>query len=81
MSQATLCTKNQIAIAREARCALSLKPGDKLLVTVLADRVMIIQKPKSLAKALYGIARGLCPEDYFRKEPAPCFLEAQIELL
>jgi AbrB family looped-hinge helix DNA binding protein len=64
----TLSFNNQIVIPREARRALGLKPGDKLLVTVLGDRVVIIQKPKSHAKAFHGIARGLCPEDYLRKE-------------
>jgi AbrB family looped-hinge helix DNA binding protein len=68
MSEATLCTKNQIVIPREARRALNLNPGDKPMVTVFADRVVMIQKPKSLAKVLCGIARGLYPEDYLRKE-------------
>jgi AbrB family looped-hinge helix DNA binding protein len=34
MMEATLSANNQIVIPREAREALSLKPGDKLLVAV-----------------------------------------------
>ena len=33
MAEATLSSKNQIVIPREAREALQLKPGDKLLIT------------------------------------------------
>ncbi|MGA3323781.1 MAG: AbrB/MazE/SpoVT family DNA-binding domain-containing protein [Terriglobia bacterium] len=47
MAEATLSTKNQIVIPREAREALQLKPGDKLLVVVCGERVIALQKPKS----------------------------------
>jgi AbrB family looped-hinge helix DNA binding protein len=39
MAEATLSPKNQIVIPREARAALNLKPGDKLLVVVRGKRV------------------------------------------
>jgi AbrB family looped-hinge helix DNA binding protein len=32
MTEATLSAKNQIVIPREAREALGLKPGDKILI-------------------------------------------------
>ena len=37
MAEATLSSKNQIVIPREAREALQLKPGDKLIVTAHYD--------------------------------------------
>ena len=68
MAEATLSSKNQIVIPREAREALEIKPGDKLLITVLGGRVLVLEKPKSHRTALAGIARGLYPKDYLRKE-------------
>lgn len=68
MAEATLSSKNQIVIPREAREALDLKPGDKLLIVVRGSDVLVLQKPKSYAKALRGRARGLYPKDYLRKE-------------
>jgi AbrB family looped-hinge helix DNA binding protein len=68
MAEATISSKNQIVIPREAREALGVKPGDKLLVVVRDGRVIMLPKPKSFAKAIRGIARGTYPEDYLRKE-------------
>jgi AbrB family looped-hinge helix DNA binding protein len=68
MAEATLSSKNQIVIPREAREALGLKPGDKLLVVVSSDKVLVLEKPKSYHKALRGIARGVYPKDYLKKE-------------
>lgn len=68
MAEATLSSKNQIVIPREARKALDLKPGDKLLVIVRGRDLLVLQKPKSYHKAIRGIARGLYPKDYLRKE-------------
>lgn len=68
MAEATLSSKNQIVIPREARQALGLKPGDKLLVVVSSDKVLVLQKPESHRLALRGIARGIYPKDYLKKE-------------
>jgi AbrB family looped-hinge helix DNA binding protein len=68
MAEATLSSKNQVVIPREARKALGLKPGDKVLFTVLGNQVIIIQKPKSFRVALRGLGRGLYPPDYLKKE-------------
>ena len=68
MAEATLSSKNQIVIPLEARKALGLKPGDKLLCTVLGERVIVIKKPKSFAAALRGLGRGLYPPNYLGKE-------------
>lgn len=66
MAEATLSSKNQIVIPREAREALDLKPGDKLLVTVMGGKVLVLEKPKSYHKAILG--RGTYPKDYLKKE-------------
>jgi AbrB family looped-hinge helix DNA binding protein len=68
MAEATLSSKNQIVIPREAREALGLKPGDKLLVVVMGKKIIILEKPRSYRAALAGLGRGLYPEDYLKKE-------------
>jgi AbrB family looped-hinge helix DNA binding protein len=70
MAEATLSSKNQIVIPREAREALDLKPGDKLVVRAVEGRIIIMEKPKSYRAALTGIARGIYPKDYLKKERA-----------
>ena len=61
MTEATLSAKNQIVIPREAREALGLKPGDKILVVVRGGQVLVLQKPKSYHAAIRGLARGKYP--------------------
>ena len=68
MTEATLSTKNQIVIPREAREALQVKPGDKLVVVVRGESVIVLQKPKSHHAAIRGLARGAYPDGYLRKE-------------
>jgi AbrB family looped-hinge helix DNA binding protein len=72
MAEATLSSKNQIVIPREARKALGLKPGDKLLVVLQGDNIIVLQKPKSYRKAISGLGRGLYPDDYLKKERESC---------
>ena len=64
MAEAT--SKNQIVIPREAREALQLKPGDKLIVTAHGGKILILERPKSFSKAILG--RGRYPKDYLKKE-------------
>jgi AbrB family looped-hinge helix DNA binding protein len=68
MSEVTISSKNQIVVPREARKALGLKAGDKLLVVPFGDDLIVLRKPKSYAKALLGLGRGLYPADYLKKE-------------
>ena len=68
MKEVTLSGKNQIVIPSEARKALGLKCGDKLLVIVRDGQVLILQKPKSHQAAIRGLARGMYPKGYLRKE-------------
>jgi AbrB family looped-hinge helix DNA binding protein len=67
MPRATLSTKNQIAIPREAREALRVKAGDKLLVVVRGDRVIILQNPKAHHAAIRSLG-GKYPRNYLQKE-------------
>ena len=68
MTEVTISTKNQIVIPREAREALGVKAGDKVLVVVRGDRVIVLQKPKSHHAAIRGLAPGLYSRDYLHKE-------------
>jgi AbrB family looped-hinge helix DNA binding protein len=68
MTEATLSAKNQIVIPREAREALQVKPGDKLVVVVRGDRVIVLQRPKSHHAAIRGLARGAYSGAYLQEE-------------
>lgn len=68
MPQATLSSKNQIVIPKEGRDALRVKAGDKLLVVVRDDRVIVLKKPNAHHAAIRGIGEGVYPADHLRKE-------------
>jgi AbrB family looped-hinge helix DNA binding protein len=68
MAEVTISSKNQIVIPREAREALGVKAGDRLIVVVRGDRVVILQKPKSHHAAIRGLAPGLYSRSYLGKE-------------
>jgi AbrB family looped-hinge helix DNA binding protein len=68
MAEATLSSKNQIVIPREAREALDLKPGDRLIINIHAGKLLILEKPKSYHQAILGIAKY--PKNYLKKERA-----------
>ncbi|MEP7352535.1 MAG: AbrB/MazE/SpoVT family DNA-binding domain-containing protein [Acidobacteriota bacterium] len=68
MAEATVSSKNQIVIPKEARDVLGTKPGDKLLVIVEGDSVYLLRKPKSYRKALRGAGAGLYPSGYLEQE-------------
>ncbi len=68
MAEATLSSKNQIVIPREARKALGLKPGDKILVVIRGDTVLVLEKPKSHHAAIRGLADRTYPRGYLRRE-------------
>ena len=54
MYEAKLSSKNQIVVPREARKALRLKAGDRLLVVVHGDTATLMRKPKNYAQAILG---------------------------
>jgi AbrB family looped-hinge helix DNA binding protein len=68
MAEATLSEKNEIVIPREAREALGVKAGDKLLVVVRGEKVIVLQKPESHHAAIRGLARGMQPEASLQNE-------------
>lgn len=68
MRELTLSGKNQIVIPREAREALRLKPGDRLLVVVRGQKVIVLQKPNAHHAAIRGLTSRAYPERYLEKE-------------
>jgi AbrB family looped-hinge helix DNA binding protein len=68
MALATVSSKNQIVIPREAREALGLRAGDKVLVVVRGKRVLVLQKPGSHRVALRGLSGTAYPSQHLRKE-------------
>jgi len=68
MASATVSSKNQIVIPREARDALDLRAGDKVLVVVRGKRVLVLQKPASHRGAIRGLATGVYPSRHLPKE-------------
>jgi len=70
MYEAKLSSKNQIVIPREARKALGLKAGARLLVVVRGETVLLLRKPRKYSRATSGIASGLYPATYLGDERA-----------
>jgi AbrB family looped-hinge helix DNA binding protein len=68
MAEATLSSKNQIVVPREAREALGVRPGDKLLIVVRGNTVVILPRPRSWTKAVRGLAAEPYPADYIKRE-------------
>jgi AbrB family looped-hinge helix DNA binding protein len=67
MPEVTVSSKNQIVIPREARQALGVKAGDRLLVVPRGDHVIVLQRPESHQRAIRGIGVRY-PAGYLRKE-------------
>ncbi len=58
-----LSSKHQIVVPREAREALDLKPGDRLLVTVRDTSVIELERePADLVAELDGLFASLGPD-------------------
>jgi len=71
MAEATLSSKNQIVIPKEAREALGLNPGDKLLVTVHNGKIMVMERPAKYHLAIQGLVPpGFYGPHYLKKERA-----------
>jgi AbrB family looped-hinge helix DNA binding protein len=68
MAEATLSSRNQIVVPREAREALGVHAGDKLLIVVRGNTVVILPRPASWTKALRGLAKRPYPQGYLKKE-------------
>jgi AbrB family looped-hinge helix DNA binding protein len=68
MTEAKISSKNQIVIPREAREALGVKAGDKIRVSVIGNKVLMMEKSKPAHAALKGLGRGTYPSGYLEKE-------------
>lgn len=52
-----MSSKHQIVVPREAREALGLRPGDRLLVTVADDVIEMRREPRDIIGELEGLLR------------------------
>lgn len=69
MADATMSAKNQIVLPRDARKALQLKPGDKVLFVVRGEKILLLlKKPKLYHAAIRGLARRDYPKTYLQRE-------------
>jgi AbrB family looped-hinge helix DNA binding protein len=68
MAVQKLSSKNQIVIPKEARQAMGVKDGDELLIVVKEDLTIVMPKPKRYAKTLQGLAKGMYPSGYLKRE-------------
>lgn len=58
-----MSSKNQIVVPKEAREALGLRPGERLVVRVRGDGVIEMERePRDHAEALDGLFSDLGPE-------------------
>jgi AbrB family looped-hinge helix DNA binding protein len=72
MAEAIVSSKYQIVIPKEARKALGLKPGDKLVIVLRGGHLVVMRNPKSDGKALRSIGRGLYGRNYLKNERESC---------
>ena len=68
MPESTISSKNQIVTPKEAREALGIKAGDKLVLVVRSSSVIIFKKPESPHASIRGLAKQLYPDGYLKKE-------------
>ena len=68
LAEVTVSSKNQIVIPREAREALHLEPGDKLIVVVRDNKMVIVEIAQSPEASIRGIARDVYEPGYLGKE-------------
>jgi AbrB family looped-hinge helix DNA binding protein len=68
MAEATPSSKNQIVVPREAREALDVRAGNKLLIAVRGKTVIILPRPASWGEALRGLSGEAWPDGYLGNE-------------
>ena len=68
MAESIFSSKNQIVIPKEARQALRVKAGDKLLIVVRGTRVIVLQRPQSRHASIRGLAEAAYPKGHLEKE-------------
>lgn len=63
-----MSSKHQIVVPKEAREALGLEPGDRLLVSVRPDGVLEMERePRDLAARLEGALEGAGAEGWWEE--------------
>lgn len=70
-----MSSKNRVVVPREARERLGLHPGDRLLISVRDDTIVMEKAPEDLAAALEGLLGGCFGEDldeYLERERGSC---------
>jgi AbrB family looped-hinge helix DNA binding protein len=68
MAVQKLSSKNQIVIPKEARQAMGVKSGDKLLVVVKDALMLVMSMPKRYGKTMQGLAKDAYPSGYLKRE-------------
>ena len=68
MTYLKLSSKNQIVLPKEARTAMQVKAGDRVLVVVKGKVTILMPKPKSYMQALAGIGKGMYPKNHLKRE-------------
>ena len=68
MGEIKISSKNQIVVPKEARAALGVKAGDKLLAVVRGNELLVLRKPVSHRAAIHGIGAGVYPPGYLNRE-------------
>jgi AbrB family looped-hinge helix DNA binding protein len=68
MTVATLSSKNQIVVPKDAREALGLEPGCKIMMVLRGGVLVLRRRPESFTQALSGIAKGRYPADHLERE-------------
>jgi len=74
MQSITISSKRQITIPAEIFRLLDLKEGQKLIVEIEGNRIILTPRPVNLARALSGVTKGLYGssaaevDDYVEKE-------------
>nr|VFJ69183.1 MAG: transcriptional regulator, AbrB family [Candidatus Kentron sp. FW] len=59
MATVTLSSKNQVVIPKEARDALGLTPGKRLLVHVENNMIIMLPEPMNYVSTLRGLHKGI----------------------
>ncbi len=48
-------SKNQVCLPAEVRKAMDIKPGDRLLVTVVGNHMTVMKEPKNWSAYMLGL--------------------------
>ena len=72
MQAVKVSNKFQIAVPAEVRRRLGIKQGDRLLVDVRGNHVLLMREPEDYAAALAGLHAevwsGIDPQEHVRRE-------------